>query len=79
MESHQKFKEKYDLPFTLLVDADHTISEAYGVWVEKTNFGKTYMGIVRSHFVIDEKGVLVNVSYDVKADVSPESALAALG
>lgn len=79
MESHKQFKEKYDLPFTLLVDADHSISEMYGVWVEKTNFGKTYMGIVRSHFVIDETGVLVNVSYDVKADVSPESALAALG
>jgi len=79
VESHKQFKEKYDLPFTLLVDADHSISEMYGVWREKTNFGKTYMGITRSHFVIDEKGVLVNVSYDVKADVSPESALAALG
>jgi len=79
VESHQMFKEKYSLPFTLLVDADHNISEMYGVWVEKTNFGKTYMGIARSHFVIDETGVLVNVSYDVKADVSPESALTALG
>ena len=78
MESHQKFREKYDLPFTLLVDADHSISEMYGTWQEKTNYGKTYMGIVRSHFVIDETGVLVDVSYNVKADVSPEAALAAL-
>jgi peroxiredoxin Q/BCP len=77
-ESHQKFREKYDLPFTLLVDADHTISELYGTWQEKTNFGKTYMGIVRSHFVIDEKGMLVDVSYNVKPDASPEAALAAL-
>ncbi len=60
------------------MDADHTISEMYGTWQEKTNFGKTYMGIVRSHFVIDEKGVLVDVSYNVKADASPEAALAAL-
>ncbi len=78
MESHQKFKEKYDLPFTLLVDADHSITEMYGAWGEKTNYGKTYMGVIRSHFVIDEKGVLVNVSYNVKADASPEDALAAL-
>jgi thioredoxin-dependent peroxiredoxin len=77
-ESHQQFREKYDLPFTLLVDADHTISEMYGTWQEKTNYGKTYMGIVRSHFVIDETGVLVDASYNVKPDVSPEAALAAL-
>lgn len=78
MESHQKFREKYDLPFTLLVDADHSISEMYGTWQEKTNYGKTYMGIVRSHFVIDESGLLVDASYNVKADASPISALLAL-
>ena len=78
MESHQKFKEKYDLPFTLLVDADHSISELYGTWQEKTNYGKTYMGIVRSHFVIDEKGVVIDAVYNVKADVSSETALASL-
>ena len=50
----------------------------YGTWQEKTNYGKTYMGIVRSHFVIDETGVLVDASYNVKPDVSPEAALAAL-
>lgn len=60
------------------MDADHTISEAYGTWQEKTNFGKKYMGIVRSHFVIDEKGILLDASYNVKPDASPEAALAAL-
>jgi peroxiredoxin Q/BCP len=79
MASHQKFREKHDLPFTLLVDEDHSVSEMYGTWQEKKNFGKTYMGIVRSHFVIDEKGVLQNASYNVKPDASPEAALAALG
>jgi len=79
LESHQKFREKYDLPFTLLVDADHSISEMYGTWTEKTNFGRTYMGIVRSHFVIDEAGILVAAAYNVKADTSPENALASLG
>ena len=54
-QSHQKFKTKFNLPFTLLVDEDHAIAEAYGVWGEKTNYGKTYMGIIRSHFVIDER------------------------
>lgn len=60
------------------MDADHTISEMYGTWQEKTNYGKTYMGIVRSHFVIDESGLLVDASYNVKADASPQDALAAL-
>src|SRR6476646_10053029 len=51
VKSHQQFKTKFNLPFTLLVDEDHAISEAYGVWGEKSNYGKTYMGIVRSHFI----------------------------
>lgn len=79
VESHQKFREKFDLPFTLLVDDDHTICEAYGTWVEKTNFGKTYMGVLRSHFIIDEAGIVVDAAYNVKADASPEDALARLG
>lgn len=77
-KSHQKFKEKYNLPFPLLVDADHAIADAYGVWGEKTNFGKTYMGIIRSHFVIDEQGRLKDVKYNVKADASMPEAMAAL-
>jgi peroxiredoxin Q/BCP len=78
-KSHQKFKSKYDLPFTLLVDEDHAIAEAYGVWVEKSMYGKKYMGVERSHFVIDEQGRIVEAMVKVKPEVSVESALAALG
>ena len=51
--SHRKFKSKYELPFTLLADPEHQAAEAYGVWKEKKNYGKTYMGVERSTFVID--------------------------
>jgi peroxiredoxin Q/BCP len=78
-KSHQKFKTKFDLPFTLLVDEDHAIAEAYGVWVEKSMYGKQYMGIERSHFVIDENGRIVDAQVKVKPEVSVETALAALG
>ncbi len=77
-ESHAKFKSKYNLPFPLLVDEDHAIAEAYGVWGEKTNFGRTYMGIIRSHFVIDEEGRLADVRYDVKPEASMPEALSVL-
>jgi peroxiredoxin Q/BCP len=76
--SHEKFKSKYSLPFPLLVDEDHAIAEAYGVWGEKTNFGKKYMGIIRSHFVIDEEGKVMDAKYNVKADKSTAQALASL-
>lgn len=56
---HQKFIEKYDLPFSLLVDEDHEVCEKYGVWVLKKNFGKEYMGIERSTFLIDEEGIII--------------------
>ncbi len=75
VESHQKFKTKYDLPFTLLVDEDHAISEAYGVWGEKSMYGNTYMGIIRSHFVIDETGKLVDVQYKISPQNSVTAAL----
>ncbi|MGF1507753.1 MAG: thioredoxin-dependent thiol peroxidase [Anaerolineae bacterium] len=58
--SHAKFKTKHDLPFTLLVDEDHSISEAYGVWGEKKMFGYTFMGVIRSHFIIDEQGKIAD-------------------
>ena len=77
--SHQKFKTKFDLPFTLLVDEDHAISEAYGVWQEKSNYGKTYMGIVRSHFIIDEQGNIADAQVKVSPQESVERAIAALG
>lgn len=77
--SHVKFKTKYDLPFTLLVDEDHAIAEQYGVWGEKKMYGKTYMGILRSHFVIDEEGKIVDARVNVKPADSVELALEALG
>lgn len=58
---HQKFIAKYELPFSLLADEDHAVSEAYGTWAEKSMYGKTYMGIVRTTFVIDEKGKIENI------------------
>ena len=78
-KSHQKFKTKFDLPFTLLVDEDHAIAEAYGVWGEKSMMGKTYMGIIRSHFVIDEQGRVADAQVKVSPTDSVERAIAALG
>lgn len=77
--SHQKFKTKYDLPFTLLVDEDHSIAEQYGVWGEKSMYGKTYMGITRSHYVIDKAGKIVDMRIKVSPDDSVQLALKALG
>jgi peroxiredoxin Q/BCP len=76
--SHVKFKSKYGLPFTLLADPEHTVAEQYGVWAEKKNYGKTYMGIVRSTFVIDEEGNLKKVMRNVKPDTHADKVLAAL-
>jgi peroxiredoxin Q/BCP len=76
--SHVKFKEKFGLPFTLLADPDHSTAEAYGVWVERKNYGKTYMGIERSTFVIDGDGNLVKVMRSVKPDTHAADVLAAL-
>ncbi len=60
-KSHQKFIQKFDLPFPLLADTDHHVVEAYGVWSEKKNYGRTYMGIVRTTFVIDEEGKIEDI------------------
>ena len=60
-KSHQKFIKKFDLPFPLLADTDHTIVEAYGVWVEKSMYGRTYMGTARTTFVIDENGIISEI------------------
>ncbi|HEX9700469.1 MAG TPA: thioredoxin-dependent thiol peroxidase [Acidobacteriota bacterium] len=73
--SHAKFRDKHGLPFPLLVDEDHAIAESYGVWGEKKNYGRTYMGIKRSHFVIDEEGKIVDAKLNVKAADSPAKAL----
>ena len=77
-DSHVKFKAKYDLPFTLLADPEHAVAEQYGVWGEKKNYGRTYMGIVRSTFVIDEEGNLKKVMRNVKPDTHADKVLAAL-
>jgi peroxiredoxin Q/BCP len=60
-KSHDKFKLKFNLPFALLSDPEHRVAELYGVWGEKKMFGRTYMGIIRSTFVIDEVGRIVKV------------------
>jgi peroxiredoxin Q/BCP len=68
-KKHQKFIDKHELPFSLLADEDHAVAEAYGVWGEKSMYGKKYMGILRSTFVIDEKGKIEKVieKVDTKA------------
>jgi thioredoxin-dependent peroxiredoxin len=76
--SHQKFKTKQELPFTLVVDEDHTIAEAYGVWGEKSMYGRKYMGIIRSHFVIDEKGKIIDAQVKVSPTDSVKLALETL-
>ena len=60
-KKHQKFISKYELPFDLLADTDHSIAEAFGVWVEKSMYGRQYMGIARTTFVIDENGKIQDI------------------
>jgi thioredoxin-dependent peroxiredoxin len=76
--SHVKFKKKYGLPFTLLADPEHEVSEQYGVWGEKKYMGKTYWGVQRSTFLIDERGRIAKVMRRVKPDTHVEQVLAAL-
>ena len=66
--AQQKFATKYSLPFTLVPDPQHAIAEAYGVWVEKSMYGRKYMGIERSTFVVDEKGKIARVFRKVKPE-----------
>jgi peroxiredoxin Q/BCP len=74
---HDKFKAKYDLPFTLVSDEDGEICEAYGTWVEKSMYGKKYMGIDRATFLIDEQGVIRQVWRKVKVPGHVEEVLEA--
>ena len=76
--THVAFKQKYGLPFTLLADPDHQVAEQYGVWVERSMYGKTYMGIERSTFVIDEEGKVSRIMRRVKPDTHVEQVLEAL-
>ena len=72
VKSHKKFQEKYNLPFTLLADPDHKVIEAYDVWKEKKMYGKTYMGIVRSTYMINEEGIIVKALEKVKPADNPK-------
>jgi peroxiredoxin Q/BCP len=74
--SHAKFKKKFSLPFPLLADTDHAVCEAYGVWNEKSMYGKKYMGVTRSHVVIGPDGTLVDVQIKVSPEESVKRALA---
>jgi thioredoxin-dependent peroxiredoxin len=76
--SHVKFREKYELPFTLLADTDHAVSEQYGVWGEKSFAGRKYMGVNRSTFVIDADGTVKTVMHGVKPATHADDVLAAL-
>jgi peroxiredoxin Q/BCP len=67
-KSHQKFIKKYSLPFPLIADTDKNINEMYNVWREKSTFGKTYMGTVRTTFVIDEKGNIEDIIEKVNTE-----------
>ncbi len=73
-----KFDQKYGLGFPLLADEDHSVAEVYGVWVEKSMYGRTYMGIERSAFLVDENGGLVQVWYKVSPKATPTNLLDAL-
>lgn len=74
-----RFRDKYSLNFDLLSDVDHAVAEAYGVWKEKKNYGKTYMGIERSAFLIDAKGKIRNAWYKISPKDTPVRLLEALG
>ena len=76
--SHQKFIAKHSLPFSLLVDEDHAVAEQYGVWKLKKNFGKEYMGIERSTFLIDPTGTVVREWRKVRVKGHVEDALTTL-
>ena len=79
LKSHLKFRDKHDLPFTLLSDPEHEAAEAYGVWVQKSMYGRTYMGIERSTFVIGPDGALLAALYRVKPKGHAASILELVG
>jgi peroxiredoxin Q/BCP len=78
-DKQKKFDDKYGLGFPLLSDADHAVAEAYGVWGEKKLYGRAYMGIVRSAFLIDEQGKVEQAWYKVSPKDTPKNLLKALG
>ena len=79
VKKHVKFRDKYDLPFTLLADPEHELAERYGVWGEKKYMGRSYMGVNRTTFVIGPDGAVVKVFENVKPATHADDVLAALG
>ncbi len=79
IESHQKFRRKFSLPFPLLADPDHAVAEAFGVWGEKSMYGRKYWGIMRTTFIIDEQGNVARVFEKVKPEGHAAQVLEALG
>jgi len=77
-KSHTKFKQKYNLPYTLIADENHAIAEAYGVWGEKMNYGRKYMGVLRTTYVIDPEGRVARVFEKVKPENHAEEVMEAL-
>ena len=77
--SHQRFKSKYELPFTLLADPDHEAAQAYGVWKEKRNYGKTYMGVERSTFLTDADGKVAKAMLGIRPAGHAAKVLETLG
>ncbi len=75
-KSHQQFAGKYNLPFILLSDPDLQAIKAYDVWQEKTMYGKSYMGVERTTYIIDENGVIINADNQVKAETNAQDVLA---
>jgi len=78
VKSHDKFKLKLELPFALLSDPDHAVAELYGAWGEKKMYGRTYMGIIRSTFIIDEEGKIIKVFPKVTPKDHSQQVLAVL-
>jgi peroxiredoxin Q/BCP len=78
VKSHQRFKEKYGLPFGLVSDEDKVVVQSYGVWKEKQNYGHTYMGIERTTFIIDEGGRIATIFRSVKVNGHVQAVLEAL-
>jgi len=78
VKSHDRFKLKHNLPFSLLSDPDHQVAERYGAWGEKKMFGKSFTGIIRSTFIIDGEGRIVKVFPKVKVKTHRQEVLAAL-
>lgn len=78
VKKHEKFVEKFDLPFLLLADEDKKVCEKYGVWVEKSMYGRKYMGVARTTFVIDKKGKIAKIFEKVKPNGHEEEVLKVL-